>query len=138
MTQMSGSQSFRDLIAYRLQRSDDTLHEADCLGANHMYSGAMNRLYYACYYAVSALLINENIHSSTHVGVKSMFGLKFIKPGVIGLEHGKFFNELFEIRHSNDYDDFIFCDEETFKIFRPKADALISQIKSILRSRGLS
>lgn len=69
------NKSLHDLISYRLQRSIDTLHEADCLVENRMFSGAMNRLYYACYYAVSALLMNENLNSSTHAGVKSMFSL---------------------------------------------------------------
>lgn len=44
----------------------------------------------------------------------------------------RFFNEVFELRHSNDYDDFIFCDEDTYVEFRPKASELISAIITIL------
>ncbi len=61
-----------------------------------------------------------------------MLGLKFIKTGILELDHGKFFNEIFEIRHSNDYDDFIFCDEDTYKNFRPKADSLIARIRELV------
>lgn len=61
-----------------------------------------------------------------------MFALHFIKTQKLPLELGKFFNEIFELRHSNDYDDFIFCDEETFNHFRPLADNLIHEIKQLL------
>ena len=61
-----------------------------------------------------------------------MFALKFIKSGIMDISHGKFFNEIFEIRHSNDYDDFVFCDKETFDNFRPRTASLISEIKSKL------
>ena len=86
------------LTEYRLERSKETLCEADCLAKNCMYSGAMNRLYYACYYAVTALLISNGLNATTHAGVRTMLGLKFIKTGILELDHGKFFNEIFEIR----------------------------------------
>lgn len=89
-------------------------------------------MYYACYYAVTALLISNGLNATTHAGVRTMLGLKFIKTGILELDHGKFFNEIFEIRHSNDYDDFIFCDEDTYKNFRPKADSLIARIRELV------
>ena len=65
-------------------------------------------------------------------GVRAMFALKFIKSGKMDISYGKFFNEIFEIRHSNDYDDFIFCDKETYDNFRPRTESLISEIRSEL------
>lgn len=79
-------------------------------------------------------MLANNIQASTHNGVRAMFAIKFIKTGKIDMSHGKFFNEIFELRHSNDYDDYIFCDEETYGNFRPKAEALISVIKALLYS----
>lgn len=132
-------QNSRDeFVKYRLVRAIETLQESDCLAKAGHYSGAINRLYYACYYAVSSLLVNNQINASSHVGVRAMFGLKFIKTGLIDISHGKFFNEIFELRHSNDYDDFVFCDEETFTIFRPKAESLIECVSTYLRTRNLT
>ncbi len=76
MTEHLDSDSRNELVAYRLHRAESTLAEADCLAANGMFSGAMNRLYYACYYAVSSLLIANEIQAVTHAGVRRMFGLK--------------------------------------------------------------
>ena len=132
MKEQMDAASREEFVYHRIQRSEETLAEADCLAENGHFSGAVNRLYYACYYIVTALLLENEIQASTHVGVRSMFALKFIKTGKMDMSHGKFFNEIFELRHSNDYDDFIFCDEETYMNFRPRAAALISAIKSQL------
>lgn len=132
MKETLDSKSRNDLVLYRIKRAEETLSEADCLAMNNHFSGAVNRLYYASYYIVSALLIANGIEASSHVGVRSMFGLKFVKTGKIDLSHGKFFNEIFELRHSNDYDDFVFCDKESFNQLRPQASSLISTIRELL------
>lgn len=132
MKQQLDADSRAELVYYRVKRAEETLSEADCLAENRHYSGALNRLYYACYYMVSALLLDNDIEATTHAGVKTMFALKFVKNGKIELKHGKLFTEIFEQRHSNDYDDLIFCDEETYLNFRPRAEALISAVKELL------
>lgn len=123
------SSSLEEFVYYRIKRAEETLSEADLLAKNGFYSGAINWLYYACYYTVTALLIANYINASTHNGVRAMFALKYIKSGKMDMSHGKFFNEIFEKRHSNDYDDFAFCDKETFEYFRPKSEELIKAIK---------
>ncbi|MDE7346795.1 MAG: HEPN domain-containing protein [Muribaculaceae bacterium] len=130
MKERIDAESRDEYVYYRIQRALETLEEADCLADNGHFSGAVNRLYYACYYIVTALLIYHDIDASSHTGVKSMFALKFIKTGIMDIEFGKFFNEIFQLRHSNDYDDFTFCDEATYKNYRPRAEALITIIKS--------
>ncbi len=116
------SSSLEEFVYYRIKRAEETLSEADLLAKNGFYSGAINLLYYACYYSDTA-------NASTHNGVRAMFALKYIKSGKMDMSHGKFFNEIFEKRHSNDYDDFAFCDKETFEYFRPKSEELIKAIK---------
>lgn len=51
------------IVSYRIERSKDTIQEAiDLLEKDH-FNAAVNRLYYACYYAVSALLIQNKINT---------------------------------------------------------------------------
>ena len=47
------------------------------------YNTAVNRLYYACFYAVNALLLKYGIPAHTHNGTKSMLGLHFVSNGKI-------------------------------------------------------
>ena len=100
------------LIAYRIQRAYETLKEAEVMKRENFYNAAINRLYYACYYATVALLLKYDIQTQTHNGVKTMLGLHFVATGKLPLKIGKTFSTLFEKRHSGDYDDFAYCDED--------------------------
>lgn len=93
-----------------------------------MWNTAINRLYYACYYAVKALLIDKGIKAETHNGVRQMFGLHFIKTGTIDKELGKFYSDIFDMRQSGDYEDFIDFNEEDVIDFRIPAKNLIEKI----------
>jgi len=95
-------------IKYRLKRSHESMQEAeDLLQLGHEL-GAVNRLYYACFYAVNALLYQHEIsNATTHTGVRRMLGLHFIESGKLTREMGRFYSDLFNQRHKGDYDDFI-------------------------------
>jgi len=47
-------------------------------------------------------------------------------------EYGKTFSRLFEIRHSGDYDDFVYCDKEMINEYTPKVVDFIRAIKTLL------
>ena len=64
-----------------------------------------NRLYYAAYNAVTALLVANGDTAQTHSGVRHIFGLKFIKTGVLSSETGRLYHRLFSMRQTGDYDD---------------------------------
>lgn len=57
------------IIAYRIQKSNQTMVEAsDCAQMGH-WSLAANRLYYALFHLASALLIDKGYTSKTHNGI---------------------------------------------------------------------
>jgi len=101
-----------DLIQYRIQRAFETLNEAQVLADAGKWNACVNRLYYACFYAVSALILKKDLSSAKHTGVKSLFNLYFVKPGIVPKEYGKMYNRLFERRQEGDYLDFFDFDEE--------------------------
>lgn len=118
MKQDLDEKSRESLMNYRLQRAKETLREADILIEQNCYNAAVNRLYYACYYAVVALLVKYNVEAHTHQGVKQMFGLHFIATGKIENKHSRFYSQLFNDRISDDYDDFLIFDEEQLASMR--------------------
>ena len=109
------------------------MKEAELLSGESHFNAAVNRLYYACFYAASALLVADGITASSHAGVKTMLGLNYVSKGLLSGEHGKTFSRLFEIRHSGDYDDFVYCDQELVDEYTPKANQFIQAIKDLLR-----
>lgn len=98
------------------------------------YNAAVNRLYYACYYATVALLLKYDIQVQTHNGVKTMLGLHFVTTGILPLKIGKTFTTLFEKRHSGDYDDFVFCDEEMLNELYPQAKLFVDAIAELINT----
>lgn len=68
-----------EIVKYRLEKAYRTYNEAIGSIENGYVETAANRLYYAAYYAVSALLISYKYEASTHYGVIQMFGKVFLR-----------------------------------------------------------
>ena len=132
MKETLDEQSRLGLMRYRMERADETMEEVGILAERGHYNAAVNRLYYACFYAVQALLLKNHIAATTHSGVKSMLGLHFISKGIISIDHGKTFNTLFEKRHSSDYEAFAYCDKALIDDLTPLAEAFIAKIKELV------
>jgi len=123
------------LVQYRLERAEETMKEVSILAKESHFNAAVNRLYYACFYAASALMVANSIVTSSHAGIKTMLGMNFVSKGLLSLEHGKTFSRLFEIRHSGDYDDFVYCDQEMIDEYTPKARDFINSIRDLLNKQ---
>lgn len=122
-----------ELADYRMKKATATFSEVALLVENELWNTAVNRLYYACFYAVSALLIFHNIPSETHSGTRQLFGLHFIKTGIVEKETGKFFSYLFDQRQTGDYDDFYdFEKEDVSGLIEPTKTLLFTIEKLII------
>ena len=70
---MISEQERRELVLYRLTRAKETLDEAKILLDSNKLPGAVNRIYYAMFYAATALLLAHGISSTKHAGIISLF-----------------------------------------------------------------
>lgn len=87
-----------DYVNYRLQRAKETIHEVDKHIENEFWNTAINRMYYACFYAVGALLVKNGVETSSHSGARQKFGQLFVKTGKIDKDLAKHYTKLFEKR----------------------------------------
>ncbi len=133
MKEQLSDENINALVAYRLQRAQETLSEIPYLAEKGYYNTAVNRLYYACYYAAVALLLKHGMNPGTHAGVKQMLGIHFVVPGILPRETGRAYSLLFERRHSSDYDDFDYSSKEEIEELLPKATAFIETIQQLLK-----
>jgi len=111
-----------------MENAHNTLNEVNSHIENGFYNTAMNRMYYACYYAVCALLVANGIVTKSHDGVKQMFSLHFVKNGIVASEYGKFYSQLFEKRNKGDYEDLFNNDLIVCEEYFPKAKDFIDII----------
>jgi uncharacterized protein len=97
----------RMLVQYRLDRAREALAEASLLlDSGHANTG-VNRLYYACFYAVSALLLTKGLTATSHSGLRTLFHQHLIRPGLLPLGQGSLYDRLFDQRQRSDYADLV-------------------------------
>ncbi len=119
------------LAQYRLEQAGESLDEAKfLLTGEKSPRSIINRVYYAMFYAILALLIYEPYSSSKHSGVLGYFNRRFIKEGVFNREMGRWVNKAFELRQRGDY-------REYFEVTRDQSADLVAkagQCVSIVRT----
>ncbi len=127
------SRTKEDLVNYRIERAYKTLSEAQTLAASGHWNVVANRLYYARFYAVLALLARNDVDAYTHKGVKGMLGQHFIRSGMIDVMWGKLYQQLFDNRNKPDYEDFIEFDEEKVGMFLTDGSQFIDIITPLAK-----
>lgn len=91
------------VVGLEMQKAYDTLEEAILLADNGRWSGAANRLYYAVFHAVSALLIHDAHPVKSHKGAGIQFNQYYIKPVIINSRYGALYARLESMREEGDY-----------------------------------
>ena len=124
------------LVSARIRRSRETWEETKGIIENGYWYAAANRMYYACYYMTTALLLKTGQVAHTHGGVIGLFGLNFIKTGIISSELGKFYSQLFELRQTGDYDDWKVVSEEDIKPLIPSAEVFLDTLENLISEGG--
>ena len=122
------------LITYRLKRAEETLEEARVMQSIGHWNTCANRLYYAAFYVVSALLVKNEYRASKHSGVKALFNQHFVKTGIVSKENGRLYNQLFDLRQEGDYIDFVFLNRETIEPLVSVTESFIKTISLLLSS----
>jgi uncharacterized protein (UPF0332 family) len=95
------------LIRYRKDKARETLDDARMLLRDGTPSSALNRIYYAMFYEVLALLHTKDLSSSKHTGVRALFNEHFVKAGIVPVELGRLFSRMYDFRQKSDYGDFV-------------------------------
>lgn len=91
------------LVALELRKAHETFEEIGILTSANRWSGAANRLYYAVFHAVNALLIHDGLYVNTHHGSHALFHLHYIKTGKMPIDYGRLYSQLQTMREESDY-----------------------------------
>ena len=97
------SDNIQALVRSRLEQADDALNATRILLAQHSGRAAVNRAYYAMFYAVLALLALRKQETSKHTGAIILFDREFVKPGVFSKELSQWLHHAFRQRLAADY-----------------------------------
>ena len=93
----------KTLVALEMKKARETYEDIGILIAANRLNGAANRMYYAVFHAVCALLINDGHQVNTHKGSHALFSQHYIKTGILPREYGELYNQLQTMREESDY-----------------------------------
>ena len=91
------------LVALELRKAREAYEDIGILIAANRLNGAANRMYYAVFHAVCALLVKDGHHVNTHKGSHALFSQHYIKTGILPREYGQLYNQLQTMREESDY-----------------------------------
>jgi hypothetical protein len=123
----------RALIAHRMERAREAMDEAKVMFDAAHINAYVNRLYYACFYAVSALLLTRDFSTSKHAHLRSLLHREFVKTGLIPKELGAYFDLLFDSRQEGDYADFAKFNAEDVNGWLEISQKFIAHIETLLQ-----
>ncbi len=101
-----------DLCMYRINTALETLDTAKtCMEIKH-YRDAINRSYYASFYAVKAVLVMEGTDFKRHKDVVAYFNKNYVATEKFEKTIGRMLSTLQQKREASDYDDFYIASKE--------------------------
>ena len=125
----------RIIVELELEKAEKTFSQVSVQVEAELWDMAANRLYYALFHAVSAMLILDKHEVGTHRGAVSRFSLFYIKPGIFTKEEGRLYSQLQSLREDGDYNCSIdVINDEVISKIAPTRN-LIQKIISYIQER---
>ncbi len=122
------------LSDYRMEKARESIKAARIMLNEKMLTFAMNRIYYAMFYAVQAALSKKGVSFSKHSQVKGYFNREFIKSGALPMDMGRLYNKAFEYLQKFDYVDFAVADKDMVIEYVENAEQFVNDIDAYLKS----
>jgi len=119
------------VVLLRLNNARQTLEDAKIIANSKLWKAAANRLYYACFYAASALMVKFGFEAKTHAGIIRLLGLHFLSKNRINSELGDVYYKLFTLRLKGDYDDWVVVKESDITPLFTPAEKFIAEIEEL-------
>ena len=100
------------LIEIRLTQAKESLVKSRTLLNSGLLRGAINRSYYAMFYAALALAVLSQEVTSKHSGVIAFFDREYVRTGIFTRELSKAFHLGFQRRQESDYGELFTASED--------------------------
>ncbi len=120
------------IVQFKIEKANMAVEQLEPLAQMKYWDLIANRLYYAVYNAVSALLISKQQMAQTHAGLMRVFNMHFVKEGLFSREEGRLYSQLFSLRQTGDYgDQFFLTEEDVLPLIAPTKEFVAKAISLI-------
>jgi len=130
---LNEEEALNEVVSYWIEKANDSLNAAqDDLKARR-FSFSVNRIYYACFYAVSAVLLQKGLRFKKHSGVRAAFHRHIVKKRLISREHGLFYDEIFEARQRGDYIELVRFEKGVVEDWLEQASEFVKAVRALIK-----
>jgi uncharacterized protein (UPF0332 family) len=123
-------------VSLYMEHAQEMLEVAARNIADGFYGSAINRAYYAIFYAANALLATQGLARGKHSGVVAAFREHFVKPGLIEVEYSRIYGRVMDDRHASDYEIQLPTDADVAKRDLGDARRFVERVEQFLRQEG--
>jgi len=119
------------IVRYWLDKAHESLASARSEAVASRSSFAINRCYYAAFYAASAVLLSEGRRFRKHSGVRAGVHQHLIRTGRLDEAWGRFYDQLSGDRQEADYVELAAFDPESVDETVRKAAELVGCLEAL-------
>lgn len=131
---MTTDEARHEAVRLLMEKADEAIRAAREVKETSP-SAAINRAYYECFYAASAVLIAEGRKFVKHAGVQVALHKHLVHPGRLPKELGRAYDELTVSRHQADYEPVMAWTPENAKTAIEKAEKIVTELRTLLPPR---
>jgi len=118
----------RIAVQLLIEKSDKNMEQANNVANLGYWDLVANRLYYAVFHAVNAMLLIDGIKTGTHKGTSIQFGKSYVLTGIFSRQDGVLYGRLQTMREKADYQNVFALEEEEGREMIKSADELRKRI----------
>lgn len=93
-------------------------------------------MYYACFYAATALLLSRGLTATKHTGVRAVPHQYFVRSGDVPRDLARTYDTLFDNRLEGDYEALTTFAPEDVSAWLEKAVRFVAQAEQLLGGEG--
>jgi uncharacterized protein (UPF0332 family) len=126
----------RHEIRIYIEHAREMLDVAALNLAEGYYGSAINRAYYAIFYAANCLLTTEGLTRSKHSAVIATFRRHFVKAGRIEVQYSRIYERVMGDRQASDYDVEAFIEPDRAATDLQDARRFVQRVERLLREES--
>lgn len=127
----------RTVAEYWMEKANAALASARSEMNAGRYDFAANRVYYACFYSASAVLLEEGQRFRKHAGVRGAVHQFLVKSGRLDAQWGRIYDRVFESRQLADYLELVEFEEHRIRDLLSQSEGFVAEMKQLLAAKGV-
>jgi len=122
------------VVRREMEKARNTFSDMELCAKEERWEAAANRLYYALFHAVTALLVSDGHLLKSHRGMMSLFGQHYVRTAIFSRAEGSLLSDLVIMRDNADYNCFFEADEDKIAPMIKPTQQLIERIKEYIEN----